>query len=257
MRFVESADSTLLAYELTGRGPVLVVVTGALCDRNSPTELAAGLEGNFTVVVYDRRGRGDSGDGSSYAPAREVEDLEALLRHIGQPASVYGHSSGARLVLTAAAEGVAMHRLAVYEPLVRPAPTSIVQNMRRRVEVLLADGDRDGAAEQHLLKSGMPASQIAAAKASAWWPKARGLAHTLPYDYELVGDLSIPVDELRAITAPTLVLGGGESDPQWLAALELASRSIVNRTYVSLTGQGHVPETAVIVPILTAFFQGE
>ena len=111
-----SADGTKIAYERTGDGPVLILVGGALNNRHSADALVPHLAEKFSVVAFDRRGRGDSTDTPPYAPAREVEDLKALIDAVGGSAMVFGHSSGAVLSLEAAADGAAITRLAVNEP---------------------------------------------------------------------------------------------------------------------------------------------
>jgi pimeloyl-ACP methyl ester carboxylesterase len=113
-----SRDGTPIAYERIGSGPALVLVDGALCSRafGPMPKLAPLLAQRFTVFFYDRRGRGDSGDTKPYTPAREVEDLEALLAEAGGSAFVLGLSSGGALALEAAASGLNIKKLAVYEP---------------------------------------------------------------------------------------------------------------------------------------------
>jgi pimeloyl-ACP methyl ester carboxylesterase len=57
MQTVTSADGTSIAYDRSGDGLVLIVSVGAFCTRHTfvpPT----GLTRRFTVVTYDRRGRG-------------------------------------------------------------------------------------------------------------------------------------------------------------------------------------------------------
>ena len=113
---VISRDGTRIAVEKAGTGPALVVVDGALCSRSfGPSEAtAAALSGEFTVYRYDRRGRGDSTDTQPYAVAREIEDLEGVIREAGGSAHVYGISSGAGLALEAAAGGAPITRLALF-----------------------------------------------------------------------------------------------------------------------------------------------
>jgi pimeloyl-ACP methyl ester carboxylesterase len=112
MDTVRSADGTAIAFDQVGRGPALVLVMGAFCDRSSAAVLAAALGSSFTVYSYDRRGRGDSGDQPTYAAEREIEDLGAVIQAAGGSAFVYGHSSGAALALEAAASGARMRKLA-------------------------------------------------------------------------------------------------------------------------------------------------
>src|SRR6266513_5390177 len=95
---VTSKDGTLVAFEQTGGGPVVILVTGALADRSGARWLAKHLAEHFTVINYDRRGRGKSTDTQPYAVDREVEDIEALIDATGGSAFVFGVSSGAVLM---------------------------------------------------------------------------------------------------------------------------------------------------------------
>src|SRR2546425_12860940 len=71
---------------------------------------------DFTVFMYDRRGRGDSGDTAPYAVGREIDDLDALIHEAGGAAFVYAISSGAAPALEAAAGGLSISKLALFEP---------------------------------------------------------------------------------------------------------------------------------------------
>ncbi len=114
---VTSKDGTLVAFEQTGGGPVVILVTGALADRSGARWLAKHLAEHFTVINYDRRGRGKSTDTQPYAVEREVEDIEALIDATGGSAFVFGVSSGAVLALEAASElGGKVQKLFLYEP---------------------------------------------------------------------------------------------------------------------------------------------
>jgi pimeloyl-ACP methyl ester carboxylesterase len=252
-----SADGTPIALRRSGEGPALVLVTGAFCDASSPAPLQALLAPRFSVLAYDRRGRGSSGDCPPYAVQREVEDLAAVIDAAGGTASIYGHSSGARLALDAAAAGVPMSRLAVYEPPFNPGnPDPDVASWRARVEALLAAGDRRGAATEHLLGSGTPEHVVEHMRSAPWWPAMEALAHTLPYDEALCGDLTIPVGRLAGVAVPTLVLAGGNSDPDWRAALRTVAGTLRDGRYAELDGQHHVPADDVLAPVLADFFAG-
>jgi len=116
MNSVTSKDGTTIEFDRSGDGPTVILVCGGSTDRSANAHLAALLASHFTVLNYDRRGRGDSGDTPPYAVQREVEDLEALLAEAGGSAFLYGTSSGAALALEAAARGLAITKLALWEP---------------------------------------------------------------------------------------------------------------------------------------------
>lgn len=155
MQTVRSKDGTTIAFEKYGDGQPVILVGGALNDRNTPsagTPLAALLSANFTVFAYDRRGRGASGDTSPYAVEREIEDLEALIMEAGGTANVFGLSSGAVLALEAAARGLAIKKLALFEP-----PFSVVDSRPRKsfaphVNELITSGRRGDALEFFMTK---------------------------------------------------------------------------------------------------------
>jgi len=112
MRTVISKDGTTIAFDKTGQGPAVILVVGAFNDRSTGTPLAQQLEKHFTIFNYDRRGRGDSGDIAPYVIEREIEDIEALIEEAGGSAYVFGYSSGAVLALKAAAQGLAISKMA-------------------------------------------------------------------------------------------------------------------------------------------------
>src|SRR4029450_3107468 len=100
---VASKDGTPIAGDQLGSGPPVILVCGGSVDRMTNAELATLLASEFTVLNYDRRGRGDSGDTPPYAIEREFEDLDAAIVATGGSAAVYGSSSGAVLALKAGA----------------------------------------------------------------------------------------------------------------------------------------------------------
>src|SRR5258708_37637815 len=99
----QSADGTTIAYERSGEGSPLILVGGALNSRHSAAPFVPLLEPRFSVLRYDRRGRGGSGDTPPYAPAREVEDLNALIDAAGGAAVGFGPPPPGGLPLPAAA----------------------------------------------------------------------------------------------------------------------------------------------------------
>ena len=129
---------------------------GALCHRRfgPSAALAKQLAGRFTVFTYDRRGRGDSGNTLPFSPAREVEDIAALIAAAGGSAFVCGVSSGGALALEAANRGLAITKVVVYEApvIVDAARTPIGEDYLPHLEKLIAD-DRRGDAVRWFMKA--------------------------------------------------------------------------------------------------------
>ena len=113
---ITSADGTTLAARRSGRGSPIVLVHGANGDLATFALIEGLLAEHHSVLVYSRRGRGGSGDGSHYALAREVEDLLAVLAAAGDRPHLFGHSGGALYSLLAAVQRPLLRSLFLYEP---------------------------------------------------------------------------------------------------------------------------------------------
>src|SRR5688572_24310787 len=116
MSTFRSGDGTTIACEKIGSGPPLVLVHGTAADHTRWAPVLPALSGRFTIYACDRRGRGASGDGASYAMEREFEDVAAVVDGIGGPVDLLGHSYGALCSLEAAVLARNLRRLALYEP---------------------------------------------------------------------------------------------------------------------------------------------
>ncbi|MHB1132040.1 MAG: alpha/beta fold hydrolase [Chloroflexota bacterium] len=254
---VRSRDGTTIVFDRLGAGPPLILVCGGSVDRSSNAPLAELLAARFTVFNYDRRGRGESGDTPPYAVEREIEDLDALVDEAGGTAFVYGSSSGAALALAAAASGLAIGKLALWEsPFMvddsRPWPPADTARIYRE---LVAAGRRGDAVEYFMAQVvGLPAEFVAQAREAPWWPAQEALAHTLAYDATIMGDYSLPKEQVAAVIAPTLVLAGGAS-PAWMRHTAQALVDLLpNGRLHTIEGQEHNVDDTALAPVLEAFF---
>lgn len=259
--FVTSADGTRIAFDRVGRGSPVVVVGGILCDRQTTRSLAERLAERFTVINYDRRGRGESADTAPYGVAREVEDLQALLAAAGGVAAVYGHSSGAGLALHAAAGGLPVTRLVLHEPPYGPddeASTRSARELAERVRAAVAEDRRADAIALFFEASGLPPEVVEAARAD---PRLRGLAPTMPYDFEVMGDTdrggTIPDALVRAVRVPTLVLAGGASPDFFRDTAARLSALLPAGRLTVLEGQDHGAPADAVAPAVAAFLTAE
>ena len=262
MTTVRSTDGTAVAFEKTGGGPPVILVDGALCYRASgPSRpLAAELSRRFTVFTYDRRGRGESGDTPPYALQREVEDLQALVEQAGGSASLYGISSGAALALEAAARGVGVERLALYEPpfIVDDSRPPLPADYASQLDTFLAANRRGDAVRLFMRQVGLPRVLIALMRFMPAWRKVTAVAHTLPYDAAAMGDTQsgkpLSADRWAGITQPTLVVVGGKS-PTWLHNGTRALADLLpNSRHRVLEGQAHMVKPKALAPVLADFF---
>jgi pimeloyl-ACP methyl ester carboxylesterase len=254
MDTTRSADGTTIAYDRYGSGTPLILVNGALSTRSGMHPYAEALAPDFTVITYDRRGRGDSTDTSPYSVAREIQDLGALIYAVGGSAAVYGHSSGAALTAMAASS-LPITRIVLHEP---PYGPDDEESKRQSDEAgsavlhLLAEGRRTDAVAAFLTMAGMP-SEVAAQYA----PGMADIAHTLAYDFAVMDHASkggiVPVSLLEGLQQPTLVVAGSASPPFMIEAARAVAKTVPNGRLVELDGQHHLVPAEVLAPVLQEF----
>jgi pimeloyl-ACP methyl ester carboxylesterase len=256
METVTSKDGTTIAFDRLGSGPPVVLVCGGSVSRMADAAIAQELAADFTVLNYDRRGRGDSGDTPPYAIEREVEDIEAVIGAAGGDANLWGSSSGAVLALIAAESGASVRKLAMWEPPFIPEgyprpPEDQVEQYERMV----AQGRRGDAVEYFMSKVvGLPPEFVEGAREQPWWAATEALAHTLAYDARIMADYRVPVERAAAIMTPTAVIAGGADMPFMRESAQALADALPNGEARFLDGQGHDVDPTVLGPVLKGFF---
>jgi len=260
MAIVKSKDGTPIAFSKIGKGQPLIMVDGALCSRAfGPTpKMAPMLVERFTVITYDRRGRNESGDTLPYSVEKEIEDLEAIIKEVGEPVYMVGFSSGAALALNAAAKGLSIKKMILYE-----AP--YVMNMgghnppldaEKQFKQFIASGER-GQAVTYFMKDliGLPAILPMIMSITPVWKKLKAVAHTLPYDAAVMGNYTIPTQLSATIKTPTLVAGGEKSPISLRNCVQELAKAIPNAQLQVLKGQNHNVSAKAIVPVMIEYFK--
>lgn len=137
-----------LHYEVTGTGPVLLMITGAIMDSSAYEPLAEPLADHYTVVTYDQRGNSRSpldGPAEDQPIELRADDAHRVLEAVGsEPAYVLGCSSGAVIGIDLALRYPEQVRgLLAYEP---PIPTVLANRAEwdalydRVIDTLHRDG---------------------------------------------------------------------------------------------------------------------
>jgi pimeloyl-ACP methyl ester carboxylesterase len=272
---VFSRDGTAIGHRESGSGPGVVLVHGAMQSARSFTQLAHELSTSFHVYVPDRRGRGDSGPfGGEYGLAREIEDLDALLRKTGAR-FVFGLSSGALIAMAAARALGTIERLAVYEPPLTVngadpaawAPRFLRQLDRGRlasamVTVIQGTGDVEPITYvprillTPLLWLGMRAD---AARRDTEHVAIRDLVATVRYDVQIQREVTSLLDSFAGLRCETLLLGGTRSHPTLRSSLDALSERLPRAKRVRLPRSGHLAADDVgrpkeVAEVLRAFF---
>jgi pimeloyl-ACP methyl ester carboxylesterase len=263
MKTVTSKDGTTIAYDQSGHGPVVILIDGALQYRafdQGMAQLAELLSPHFTVIHYDRRGRGDSTDTQPYSVEREVEDIETLVDVSGGSASLYGISSGAALAMEAAiALDSKIQKLALYEPPYNDdeAARKRWNEYTKKLGELLIEGRKGDAVGLFMMYVGLPEDQLEAMHQHPMWPKWEAVGQTLAYDHTaLMGeDASVPVERAARVKVPTLVMNGSESFPFMSETARILAQAIPNAQHRILDGQTHEVASEALAPVLIEFFR--
>jgi pimeloyl-ACP methyl ester carboxylesterase len=258
METVTSTDGTTIGFDRLGAGPPVVLVCGGSVDRMSNAGLAATLADRFTVLNYDRRGRGDSGDTPPYTVQREVEDIDAVIGAAGGSAHLYGTSSGAALTLEAAASGVPVDRLALWEPPFIPDGVPKPPTDTAKTYTELVDAGRRGDAVEFFMSKvvGLPDEFVVQARSAPFWPAQEALAHTLAYDATIMADHSLPTERAADVKVPTIVMAGDASFPWMSETARALAEALPDGEVRILEGQTHDVAPEAMARVLTGFFLG-
>ena len=280
MKTIMSKDGTRIAFDQYGEGPALILVTGALGVRSPhpmSRQLSELLSHDFTVIDYDRRGRGDSGDTPPYAVQREVEDIEALIDAVGGSAFLYGLSSGAVLALEAASRLPGkVKKLAMYEPpfIVNDSRPPVPKDYVDQLNAAIAAGRPGDAVEIFMTKALLIPPEFVARMRNApmsesfgdetaveppEWVDMEKVAHTLAYDGMIMSDIMsgkpLPPRKWAGNRAPTLVITGGNSEGFFHDGARAVVADLPEAQHRILEGQDHAVSPEALAPLLVEFFQ--
>jgi len=255
---VISADGTAIAVRIRGEGIPLVVVNGALSRGADGEEVAAEIaRRGFRVATFDRRSRGDSGDTSPYSPEREVEDLVAVIDHLGGRASVIGHSSGAILALVAASLGAPIAQLVLSEPPLL-FENAFAADLPDRLQAHVDAGERDEAVALFQREGvGLPEEAIEQFRQTPLWPSLLPLAQSTVYDATISRDFAIPTPSMLAVGIPTTILRGEQTFPILIAAVDrLATLLPEHRLVIEPRMQHHRLDPEAAADLVAALHAG-
>ncbi|MEV0150966.1 MULTISPECIES: alpha/beta hydrolase [unclassified Nonomuraea] len=247
-----------LAYDVAGEGPLVVLAPGMGNGRESYRSLAALLvDAGYRVATADMRGHGESSlDWPSYTRTDVADDLLALVRHLGGPAVIAGHSfsGGAATIAAALAPDLvsAVVEIAPFTRAQKPDLGGLLRNGRHRKGMTLLMGAcmlRSVKLWRRYLDQAYPGARPAGYEA---YMSALEAALSRPGRMAVVGTMgmSAPTDagaQLATLRVPALVLMG-TLDPDW-ADPEAEAEGVVAGmpaglgTVVMVEGAGHYPHT--------------
>jgi pimeloyl-ACP methyl ester carboxylesterase len=166
-------------------------------------------------------------------------------------------SSGGVLALYGAARGLAITKLALYEPPFNSGDEHARQaseNYTRQLTALLTEGRRGDAVALAMTTWGVPTEAIAGMRQTPIWSLFESVAPTLAYDNAIMGDGSVPTEWLASLTAPTLVIDGGASPAFMQNAAQVVAHALPTAKLRTLEAQTHDVAPEVLAPVLEKFF---
>ena len=164
-----------------------------------------------------------------------------------------GYSSGAVLALRAAARGLAITKLALYD-----LPPAQSAEHPAALAALVAAGRRGDAVEYFQRRLvGIPEPVVVQLRHAPFRPALEAMAHTLVYDATLMDYGGVSPAWVAKVRPPTLAIAGGASHPQMPAIAAALATSLPNGDSLTIEGATHDLVPAILGPALELFFAGQ
>jgi pimeloyl-ACP methyl ester carboxylesterase len=103
MPALERPDGARIQYEVRGEGPLVVFTLGFAATPVTYAALAEDLARDHRVVTWDPRGCGESTPEGPYDIGTDADDVLALIRELGAPATIFAIGHGVLVGINVAA----------------------------------------------------------------------------------------------------------------------------------------------------------
>jgi pimeloyl-ACP methyl ester carboxylesterase len=236
----KSVPGSQSGYFVVGTGDPVVMLHSSLGSKLQWTALAEQLSNRFRVIALDLCGYGDNPALSTAATFTLDDEVRLVTAHLDRLVApqvrvhVVGHSYGGLVALRfAQCHGDRVASLSLYEPvalrLLDDGDTALldIARLAERVADLVAAGHRHDAAEafvDYWSGEGSYARLSVAAQTSI----ARRI-DKVPLDFRAARRGPLCPADLRAIVAPTLLLGGTRSPTVVQRIVAVLARMLPNR----------------------------
>lgn len=237
----ESKDGTTIAYWTDGTGPPLLLVHGITSTHVTFDEMVPHLTPHRTVTIYDRRGRGSSGDASGpYDFTTEFDDTLAVLDAMGEDqVDVFAHSFGVYIAIGALQRDVGekIRRVVFYSP---GFGDRYPDETLDQIDHLVDQGDADRALRVLLMDIiGMPAEDVDFMQRSPAWAARIDSVHTVARECRADRDFDLDAQSLETLDRPTLVISGETNPDNKKAVASRLASSMPHASLVMLSDEGH------------------
>jgi pimeloyl-ACP methyl ester carboxylesterase len=245
-----SADGTSVRAYDEGRGAAIVMLGPGLDDGTRDKKLAAILARRYRVLrLHRRQYRLDLKAGprlgdSACSIAQEAEDVLAVVRAVGKPAVVYGHSDGGVVALEAlVASPSSFAGAVIFEPAAVIGPPLAGEGGRvlKQARAAFAAG-RPGKAMAIFFRDtiGLPRWQAwLAGMSTALIPKYRNLVPAQLDSLEALDRLGVRLDAYAQIKVQAVLLGGDRSPAHLSGRLDAIERVMPDAERVVMHHRDH------------------
>jgi len=263
--YATTTDGVGIGGTVHGHGPPLLFWHGAYGDGDLDWKaLLPHLAGRFTCYLPSWRGRGLSDDDPDLSYGRRVDDILAYVDSLEEPTGLVGWSGGANPALAAAAQSDAVNAVATIEPTMG----RVMEDQERvafgdavgRMRDLAADGRLTDALRA---AAGFPFNdeEISAAENSGYFEAAgRYVPNLLNVFQQLMEYEGLRADDpavLGAISAPVLVVYGGDTKPFWIRSAQHVANNVPSARTKEIPSAGHaapLTHPEALAEVLTDFF---
>ena len=247
MTKIITPEGIRVSWQSWGEGPPLVLVHGAFShQRPGWRYVREALGHHVRCHAISRRGRNATDATSGHGIADESSDIAALLRHIGEPVCLLGHSYGALAALGAASlEPGLVRRLILYEP---PRPGLLDAATLAPLDALAAEAKWEELAVRFfngILR--VPMVDLEAVRSTRDWAEVVYDTAASLADLHALAAYRFDPDCFRDLTMPVLLQFGTES-PAELYLTETLLGVLHDARRGPLEGQGH--DAMVLAPEL-------
>jgi pimeloyl-ACP methyl ester carboxylesterase len=242
METATSSDGTSIVYERHGEGPPLILLHGG-GTRHYWTPIVPQFTDDFTVVVPDRRGYGESGDNDEYSIEREIDDARAVIDSVDGDPILFGHSFGG-LQAIEAAQVTPVETVIAYEPAYLVSEYRERADLAARMQARLDDGRPREAMKLHLREVLHGSEDVDFERWLDGWPArpacVENVENTVRMDRALERH-SLP-DGLD-VDAPSLLLTGTEGPPRLRDSVRAVHDALPDSRLAEFVGVSHFGPT--------------
>ena len=238
MQRVTSPSGATVSFDRYGSGPALVLVHGAFSDHDTNWEFVKPfLEREFTVHAIARRGRGETDATHDHSLEDEADDVVSVIRRIGEPVFLLGHSYGAHAALAAAAKiPDRVSKLVLYEP---AWPQFLDPEIFARLEELAAAGSWDRFAITFFHDGlSVPMRDLEEVRSSPLWAPILADAPASVGDLRALATYEFDLERFRNLNVPVMLQIGTES-ARHLYATDALAAVLPDVRIQLLPGQAH------------------